>query len=157
MALQGSGAISIQQIATELGLSGSLSLGDSRARSLAGKASGTISMSDFYGKSNGPTVTIQITQNGSEPVGTGRRRDYFTATINWTGSVTPSSYSWSWGGYSAALASPTSRTCRFTGQSYSPLAANGYDDSNPFCNVVIGGVTYSVAGPPMSLTADGGI
>ncbi|WOB78468.1 hypothetical protein [Brevundimonas nasdae] len=109
------------------------------------------------GKSNGPTVTIQITQNGSEAVGTGRRRDYFTATINWSGSVTPTSYSWSWGGYSAALASPSARTCRFTGQSYSPLAANGYDDSNPFCNVVIGGVTYSVAGPAMSLTADGGI
>ncbi len=107
------------------------------------------------GKSSGPTVTIQITQSSSEAVGSGRRRDYFTATINWTGATTPSSYSWGWGGYSAAVVSPTSRTCRFNGQSYNTLSFNGTDQSEPFCNVVIAGQTYTIVGPRMSLTTDG--
>lgn len=109
------------------------------------------------GKSSGPTVTIQITSYGTDTIGGGRRRDYFIATINWTGSATPSSYSWGWGGYSAALTGATTRTCRFNGQGYSPLNANGWDDAEPFCNVVISGQTYTVVGPQMSLTSDGNL
>lgn len=158
MALPTSGSISMAQIAGELGLSLPLDLNDSRVRALAGKPSGPISMpSDFYGKSAGPTVTIQITSSGTDTIGGGRRRDYFIATINWTGATTPSSYSWGWGGYSAALTAATSRTCRFNGQGYSPLNANGWDDAEPFCNVVIAGQTYTVVGPQMSLTADGNL
>ncbi|MGL5098468.1 MAG: hypothetical protein ACRC6B_00250 [Fusobacteriaceae bacterium] len=45
-----SGTISIKNIADELSISGSLSLNDSRARSLAGRPSGTIQLSHFHGK-----------------------------------------------------------------------------------------------------------
>lgn len=54
MALQTSGAISINNINTELGsASGATrSLGDASSRNLAGVLSGAISLSNFYGKSN---------------------------------------------------------------------------------------------------------
>lgn len=54
MALQGSGAISIANISVELGRSSNAasSLGESALRTLAGVASGAISMSNFYGKAN---------------------------------------------------------------------------------------------------------
>ena len=58
MALQISGAISFGNINTELGNSSSatLSIGGTAARTLAGIASGAISMSDFYGKSSASFV-----------------------------------------------------------------------------------------------------
>lgn len=54
MTLQSSGAISINNINTELGsASGATrSLGDTSSRNLAGVPSGAISLSNFYGKSN---------------------------------------------------------------------------------------------------------
>ena len=53
MALQVSGnPIKASEIKTELGQTGSLSLNSASARNLAGKASGTIKYSDFYGKSS---------------------------------------------------------------------------------------------------------
>lgn len=54
MTLQSSGAISINNINTELGVAGGTirSLGETTSRNLAGVASGVISLSDFYGKSN---------------------------------------------------------------------------------------------------------
>lgn len=53
MTLPSSGPISISMVAAELGISAAgLSLNDSRVRALAGKPSGTISMSDLYGKSS---------------------------------------------------------------------------------------------------------
>ena len=54
MALQSSGAISINNINVELGKAGTTtsSLGQTDFRTLAGVASGAISMSNFYGKSN---------------------------------------------------------------------------------------------------------
>lgn len=51
MALPSSGAISMSQVRTELGLTGSISLGQSEVRALAGKPSGAISLSDLRGKS----------------------------------------------------------------------------------------------------------
>jgi hypothetical protein len=62
MALNGSGAISLagttvgQSIACELGCSGTGQIDINRAdvRTLAGVASGQISFSSFYGKSNAP-------------------------------------------------------------------------------------------------------
>ena len=64
MALQGSGAISINNINVELGKAGTTtsSLGLADFRTLAGVASGAISMSNFYGKSkyisaSGGTIT----------------------------------------------------------------------------------------------------
>lgn len=54
MALQSSGAISINNINTELGSASGTprSLGDTSSRNLAGVPSGAISLSNFYGKSN---------------------------------------------------------------------------------------------------------
>ena len=54
MSLQSSGAISINNINTELGSASGTprSLGDASSRNLAGVPSGAISLSNFYGKSN---------------------------------------------------------------------------------------------------------
>lgn len=51
MTLPASGLISIGMVAAELGIGLPLSLGDSRVRALAGVPSGTISLSNLYGKS----------------------------------------------------------------------------------------------------------
>ena len=54
MALQTSGAISLQQVNVELGKTSTaqISLNDTAVRTLLGKPSGTISMQDAYGKAN---------------------------------------------------------------------------------------------------------
>lgn len=62
MALQSSGSISLGQVNTELGRSATatISLGESAVRTLAGIASGTISLSNLYGKSNiAPTASFK--------------------------------------------------------------------------------------------------
>lgn len=51
MALPSTGSISMSQVRSELGLSGSISLGQSEVRALAGRSSGSISMSHLRGKS----------------------------------------------------------------------------------------------------------
>lgn len=51
MALPTTGPISLGQVRTELNKTGSVSLGSTDVRNLAGKTSGTIKMSDLYGKS----------------------------------------------------------------------------------------------------------
>lgn len=56
MTLQASGAISLGDIRTELGLTGTISLNDSIVRALLGKSSGAISLSDGYGKAAYPTA-----------------------------------------------------------------------------------------------------
>jgi len=63
MALQSSGAISFNNINVELGVAGTTqaSLNQSSYRTLAGVASGAISMSNFYGKSAGTPVSITYT------------------------------------------------------------------------------------------------
>lgn len=67
MALQSSGAISIANINTELGVASTTtrSLNDTVARTLAGVAGSgtTISMSNFYGKSSRVTVSYTYTTN----------------------------------------------------------------------------------------------
>lgn len=67
MALPASGTISLANVNVELGLSSTatISLNQANVRSLAGIASGTISMSDLLGKSN-----VTFTPAGGDSVGT---------------------------------------------------------------------------------------
>ena len=77
MTLPTLGAITIGQVATELGIGLPLSLGDSRVLQLAGKSGAPISLSDLYGKSalsitgfsvaagaNSNTVSVSATVSG---------------------------------------------------------------------------------------------
>jgi len=66
MALQSSGAISINNINVELGVAGttSASLNQASYRTLAGVPSGAISMSNFYGKSAGLSGSYTVSMSG---------------------------------------------------------------------------------------------
>jgi hypothetical protein len=80
-----SGSISMSQVAAELGISATgLSLNDSRVRSLAGKPSGAISMSDLRGKS-ASALTSFSAQPTNISTATGTRSA--TATFNTDGSI----------------------------------------------------------------------
>ena len=57
MTLPVSGSLSFNQIRSELGLGGALSLNDTAVRALAGKPSGIISVSDLFGKSALPHLS----------------------------------------------------------------------------------------------------
>ena len=68
MALPSSGAISLNDVNVELGLSGTaqISLNDSVVRALFGVGSGAISMSDGYGKSSQFVLTISSNQTNAD-------------------------------------------------------------------------------------------
>jgi hypothetical protein len=65
MALPASGALAISQISVELGRASTATtnLNESAVRTLAGVASGAISISNFYGKSSGFALTIASNTN----------------------------------------------------------------------------------------------
>jgi hypothetical protein len=67
MTLQSSGAISLNNVNVELGRSGTtaINMNETVVRTLAGKASGAISMSDFYGKSNETVSLSNLTVSSS--------------------------------------------------------------------------------------------
>lgn len=76
MALPASGAISLNAVNVELGLTGTtaISMNQTSVRTLLGKASGAISLSDGYGKANRSTITYTFaanTQNASLNVTSG--------------------------------------------------------------------------------------
>ena len=68
MTLVSSGAIGLYDVNIELGLSGTatISLNDTAVRTLAGVASGEISLSNLYGKSNRVALSYTITTNTQE-------------------------------------------------------------------------------------------
>jgi hypothetical protein len=70
MTLQSSGAISLGDVNVELGRSSTanISLGETAVRTLAGVSSGPISLSQLYGKSNGPTFTPDGGPSAAEQV-----------------------------------------------------------------------------------------
>ena len=87
MTLPASGAISLNNVNVELGLAGTTSINMNQAsvRTLFGKASGAISMSDGYGKSNGISATGgTITTSGGYKIHT------FTSSGTFTVSSVPS-------------------------------------------------------------------
>ena len=98
MTLPGSGAISLGQVNTELGRASNqaISMNDSAVRSLAGVASGAISMSSLWGKSN-----VSWSMAGGNYSDYGQPTAYWSVTCNqdcvWTwsvqgvGTVSPSS------------------------------------------------------------------
>lgn len=82
MTLPASGQISFSQVSTELGASSTAtrSLGDSTVRTLAGVASGAISMSNLHGKSN-----VTWTVGGvNYAAGVQQHSDDFSASITIT-------------------------------------------------------------------------
>lgn len=93
MALPSNGPISMSQVATELGMSATgLSLGTTSVRNLAGRLSGTISMSDLRGKSAmsvvGHNSLALYESNGAS----GRATAFPYVTV--TGGVEPYTYQW---------------------------------------------------------------
>jgi len=87
MTLQSSGPISMNDINIELGRSSgaSINLNDAAVRALAGVPSGTISLSNFYGKSSftiGFDNVISRTRGGSSPSSI-----YLDVTLNTNGTV----------------------------------------------------------------------
>ena len=62
MTLKQSGSLAASEIRTELKGSGALSLDAAASRSLAGKSSGIIKYSDFYGKSSTQSLIISVNQ-----------------------------------------------------------------------------------------------
>ena len=143
MALPTTGTISLLQVAAELGVSPPLSLNDSRTRALAGIPTGTIDLNSLRGKSSGPTLTINITSSGNESAGLDKRRDYFNLQLNWTGSTTPSSYTWVIlnTGY-ATITNSGSRTPIVRGPAWNPAYLNYTVLVGLRCTAVIGGVSY---------------
>jgi hypothetical protein len=69
MTLQSSGLISLGDVRTELAASGTIGLGDSNVRTLAGVASGAIGLSNLYGKTRvvpvGGMIRFQLYSNNN--------------------------------------------------------------------------------------------
>lgn len=109
MTLQSSGAISLANVNTELGRSSTatISLGETAVRNLAGVASGAISLSNLYGKSNvsfspdgGPNAGAPVVLSDWAAGGDGAA---VTITCNQT-----ATWTWSRSGESYAFASVAS-------------------------------------------------
>lgn len=96
MTLQSTGAISIANINTELGVASNTtrSLNDTTSRTLAGVASGTISMSNFYGKTySSVTFTPSGGTSAGAPVALSASSDVGAASVTITCSATAT---WNW-------------------------------------------------------------
>jgi len=121
MTLPASGAITLSQVAVELGRAStaSTSLGESATRNLAGVASGAISMSNLYGKSSYTPMTVNSTD---------ANQSYSSASSGGTASASPSvsvaggtgGYTYTWtmtsnpGGATLTNATLSACTCSHT-------------------------------------------
>lgn len=109
MALQTSGAISLSNVNVELGRSSTaqISLGETAVRNLAGVASGAISLSNLYGKSN-----VSFTPSGgtsaASPEYVGSYEFYPTSASILIACTQTATWTWTRTGASVATASVAS-------------------------------------------------
>ena len=111
MTLPASGAITMAQIATELGISQTgLSLNDSRVRTLAGISSGAISFNSLHGKANLNATGNSATGSASSINAGGTVSCQPSVTASGTGTIT---YSWSFtsNANSCTLANASNAAC----------------------------------------------
>lgn len=138
MALPTSGAISMDDIKGELGISGELELTDSRVRALAGIGSGSITLpNDLWGKAS-RTVSIAYTYRFITLGGRfGQGYDQLTFRIVTSDGSTPSSYSW------GGAVGGTGATTVFVGPTYSQDGYTYQNGDTAYCTVTIAGQTYA--------------
>lgn len=172
MTLQSSGAISFSNINVELSLTSTaqISLNDTAVRSLAGVASGAISMSNFYGKSfftyewggalpawagTFPSQTAGSLSAASLSVvinrtaGSGTITPVVTSTPSgWTTTVAPTSATLS--------ASPSTQTFTVTVTPASGATAGTYNGSITFRDYAYGWSMVVQAAPSVTFTPAGG-
>jgi hypothetical protein len=141
MTLPSSGAISLNQVNVELGLTGttSINMNQSSVRTLFAVPSGVISMSNGYGKSNTPTVT-SVAVSGTT---TYNASNYTSAA--WTVLITYSNASTStdctlltWGQYTGTSPSGTA----FTGRPLVVASANVTISTNAALGNIGGATGY---------------
>ena len=141
MTLPSSGAISLSNVNVELGRgsTATISLGESAVRTLAGVPSGAISLSNLYGKTFAPTISIspdplQTTISGGGSVTSG------AATATASGGAGGYTYAWTYvSGDSFTINSPTSASTTFT----TTLVSGGYKLGDYRCTVTSAGATAS--------------
>ena len=144
MTLPSTGAISLGQVNTELGLSATaaISLNQSNVRGLAGVASGAIGMSSLRGKS-----AVSVTMNKSKTFagGSASRYDKWTLTLNVTGGTATA---WSWaasGPYGYVQSGGAAATCEVWGPAYDSGGFTSFSNESVSCYVTVGGVQYYVS------------
>lgn len=149
MALPTSGNITMAMVKTELGLSSSttLSLTDSRVRSLAGKPSGSISLSDLRGKSAAPSVTVTIGGGMNIQYGGGGlyNEAYYsgTFTANVTGG-TPTAYRWWVDDLMGMLwTNSTTSSTTLTSPTYNTDGITNQATFTVYCEVTVNGVKFT--------------
>jgi hypothetical protein len=128
MTLPASGSISLGDVMTELrtvnaGRAYPISLGDSDVRSLAGVASGAISLSDLYGKGaytamSGSVPNVSDTATSNPPSNTAV---HISISVVFTGGQAPFTYAWSHvsGNGTVTAANASSTTADFINNRFS--------------------------------------
>ena len=147
MALPSSGSISLSQVNTELGNSATapISLNDTNVRTLAGKASGAISLNDLLGKSAGGSITFTPTP-GSYVESDGGLGTSVSLTVSASASVV---WTWTRTGDVASSSVPTGGTAS------SITFTLGADSSDRFTTFTVNadGKSWSIS---LSTTGSGG-
>jgi hypothetical protein len=125
MTLPASGAITIAQVAAELGISATgLNLNDSRVRTLAGVPSGAISLNNLHGKTQGAVMSVAAPNVQVFKAGTGTGTVSGSSTATPTGGTGPYSYSWAVSGVTSGI---TINNAAIANPIWSRLCANGTD------------------------------